>query len=128
MFECRNCEGKRARPFYAGVRDRLHGHAGVFNYVRCADCDLVQLEEIPDNLGAYYDNYRVHARESAAYRLLRKVTIGHVYFASEGHGRTMLDFGAGSGWYLQSMARAGWQATGYELDPAHAETMASQLG
>lgn len=128
MFECRNCEGKHAEPFYNGVRDRLHGHAGEFNYVRCADCGLIQIEEIPDNLGAYYVSYRVHARESWAYRMLRKVMIGHAYPVPPGNGRAMLDFGAGSGWYLKEMAQAGWQATGYELDPNHAEALAKQLG
>jgi SAM-dependent methyltransferase len=127
MFECRNCAAHRSQPFYDQVRDRLHGHAGVFNYVRCADCGLVQIEEIPADLGSYYDNYRVHGRESSVYRLLRRVMIGHCYLETPGHGRAMLDFGAGSGWYLKAMADAGWNATGYELDPAHAAALSQQL-
>ncbi|HEX4418958.1 MAG TPA: class I SAM-dependent methyltransferase [Kofleriaceae bacterium] len=128
MFECRNCEAHRAEPFYAGVPDRFHGYPGAFNYVRCAGCALVQLEEIPADLGAYYGDYRVHGRESALYRLLRRMTIGHSYHQPPGRGRAMLDYGAGSGWYLKAMADAGWRATGYELDPAHAARLSERVG
>ncbi|HEX5058471.1 MAG TPA: class I SAM-dependent methyltransferase [Kofleriaceae bacterium] len=120
MFECRNCKAHRAEPIYHQLRDRFEGHPGTFDYVRCGECSLVQLAEIPPDLEALYMGYRVHGRTSSLYHLLRKLTIGHAYLSTSGEGRSLLDFGCGSGWYLQQMAELGWQATGYESNADHA--------
>ena len=128
MFECRNCKSHRSQPLYRELRDRFHGHAGTFDYVACADCELVQIEQVPPNIGSYYGDYRVHAGDSALYHVLRKLTIGHCYYEPAGEGRSLLDVGCGNGWYLKEMAARGWQPTGYEFDPEYAATLAARLG
>jgi SAM-dependent methyltransferase len=128
MFECRNCQGHDATPVYGQVRDRLHGFAGSFDYVACGACGLVQLAEIPANLGDFYGGYRVHRGDSALYRALRKLTIGNCYVSAPGAGKRLLDVGCGNGWYLQDMARRGWDVVGYEFDPAYAETLSRAIG
>jgi SAM-dependent methyltransferase len=127
MFECRNCTAARARPRYQHLPDRLHGIAGRFDYVSCEDCGLVQIAEIPPNLGEFYTGYRVHGSDSALYRALRKLTIGHCYYQAAGEGRALLDIGCGNGTYLREMAGRGWRAVGYELDPAYAATLAHAI-
>lgn len=128
MFECRNCQSHRSEPLYRELRDRFHGHDGTFNYVECADCGLTQIEQVPPNIGDYYGDYRVHGGDSALYRLLRRLTIGHCYIEPPGDGRAMLDVGCGNGWYLQEMARRGWKPVGYEFDPVYAANLAERLG
>jgi SAM-dependent methyltransferase len=128
VFECRNCAGREARPIYRDVPDRLHGFDGAFTYVACRGCELVQLEDIPANLGAFYADYRVHAQDTRAYRLLRKLMIGHCYYKQQGRGRTMLDIGCGNGFYMKEMAELGWRPVGYELDKDHAAALSQQLG
>jgi SAM-dependent methyltransferase len=127
MFECRNCKATRAEPMYRQLRDRFEGHPGSFDYVRCASCGLVQLEDDPPDLESLYMGYRVHGSNSAVYHFLRKLTIGHAYVSQKGDGRTLLDVGCGSGWYLQQMAELGWNAVGYESNPDHAAHVANQI-
>ncbi len=128
MFECRNCKGHEARTVFDRVPDRFHGHEGTFTYVECAKCGLVQLEDIPKNLGDYYKGYRVHGSDTRVYHALRKLTIGHCYLEEPGHGRTMLDFGCGNGWYIKEMAENGWKPTGYEPDPQYAKELSERIG
>ena len=128
MFECRNCAARDARPLYGDVRDQFHGHDGSFDYVACAGCGLVQIAEVPANLGQYYASYRVHGSDGGFYALLRRMTIGHCYLEIDGAGRSLLDFGCGNGWYLQSMMKRGWKPVGYEPDAAYAAQLSRQLG
>jgi len=127
-FACRNCGGSDALPRFAGVPDRFHGFAGAFDYVSCAACGLVQLEHVPANPGAFYAGYRIHTGESVVYRTLRRLTIGHCYLERPGHGAALLDIGCGNGFYLKEMAALGWNATGYEFDPAYAQALSAQIG
>jgi SAM-dependent methyltransferase len=127
-FECRNCAGHDASPLYADVPDRFHGFEGRFSYVTCRTCGLVQLEHVPENPGAFYAGYRIHGGDSALYRALRRVTIGHCYLERPGAGQAMLDIGCGNGFYISEMAKLGWDAVGYEFDADHAAALAKQLG
>lgn len=128
MFVCRNCRVQHAEPLYLHTRDRFEGQPGSFDYVRCASCGLIQLEEIPPDLASLYMNYRVHGSQSAIYNALRRVTIGHAYVSSRGDDRALLDFGCGSGWYLQQMSQLGWRATGFEFSAEHADQVAHHTG
>jgi SAM-dependent methyltransferase len=127
-FECRNCKGHACDPRYTNVPDRFHGFAGAFSYVTCRDCGLVQLEHVPANPGDYYKGYRIHAGDSKVYQLLRKLTIGHCYLERSGDGRSLLDIGCGNGFYIRTMSRRGWDATGYEFDAGYAASLSRELG
>lgn len=128
MFVCRNCRGQVARPLYENVPDRFHRFPVTSTYVTCATCSLVQLEEIPANLGDYYASYRVHGDDSRIYQRLRDLLIGHSYYQAPGDGRTMLDFGCGNGWYVKEMAKLGWNAMGYEPDAAYSKELSQRIG
>jgi SAM-dependent methyltransferase len=128
MFTCRNCLAHESLPLYPEVRDRFHGHAGRFAYVTCVGCSLVQIEEVPQNLGEYYAGYRVHGGDSKLYHRLRQLTIGRSYLTTQGDGRVLLDFGCGNGWYLKEMAERGWNAVGFEPDEAYAAILAEKIG
>ena len=127
-FECLNCHSHDARPLYPNVPDRFHGFPGAFSYVACASCELVQLEHIPDNPGEFYAGYRIHAGDSAVYKFLRRLTIGHCYLEKPGAGKTLLDIGCGNGFYIKEMAKLGWRPTGYEFDPAYAAELSANIG
>jgi 2-polyprenyl-3-methyl-5-hydroxy-6-metoxy-1,4-benzoquinol methylase len=128
VFECRNCRGHRARPIYREVPDRFQGRDGRFNYVACDDCELVQIEEVPDQLGDYYGEYRIHKRDNPIYDLVRKLTLGRAYLQPRGDGGRMLDVGCGNGWYLEQMAKRGWNVVGFEQNAEHAAALSNQLG
>lgn len=127
-FKCLNCGAQEALPRYAGVPDRFKGFEGAFNYVECARCGLVQLDHVPDDPGAFYEDYPMHERESKLRRTLRRFATGHCYLETPGHGRSMLDIGCGNGSYLLEMKKLGWDATGYEFDPAYAKSLSERIG
>ena len=127
-FKCLNCGAHEARCLYADVPDRFLGFAGGFTYVTCASCGLVQLEHVPANPGAFYEDYPLHVGESKMRRRLRRFTVGHCYFETPGHGKLLLDIGCGNGTYLKEMANLGWKATGYEFDATYAETLSQRIG
>jgi SAM-dependent methyltransferase len=127
-FKCLNCAGSAWRLVFGGVPDRFHGFPGAFDYVACTLCGLVQLKEIPSNLGDFYEGYRVHEGDSVLYRLLRRLTIGHCYLEERGHGRKLLDIGCGNGFYIERMASLGWRPVGYEFEPAYAKALSDRIG
>jgi len=128
MFQCRNCQGRRYERVYTNLPDRLHGKAGVFTYVRCRACGLVQLLNVPDDLGAYYKGYSLHTRKSLTYRLFRRLLLGHCYPLPRRRRGRLLDVGCGEGWYMQAAARRGWRVCGCELDADYARALAEQTG
>lgn len=127
-FRCLNCGTSSATGVYDRVPDRFQGFAGNFNYVRCDNCGLVQLEHVPENPGEFYENYRMHEKESRVYTALRRLLVGHCYYQVPGHGKRMLDIGCGNGSYIREMAKLGWDASGYEWDPAYAAELSRVLG
>ncbi|MEO8704141.1 MAG: class I SAM-dependent methyltransferase [Kofleriaceae bacterium] len=126
-FRCQSCDGSDRTIVYRDLPDRFYALGSGFAYARCRACGLFQLDEVPE-LGAYYKAYRVHERESLAYRLLRRALIGSSYHFPEGTPGRVLDIGCGNGWYLEEMRSRGWRIAGFELDPEYAATLASRLG
>ena len=128
MFECRNCRDQLFDLVYRNLPDRLHGKAGVFSYVRCRGCGLVQLLNVPDDLGAYYEGYSLHTQKSLTYRAFRRLLLGHCYPLPRGRTGRLLDVGCGEGWYMRLAARRGWRVCGYELDGEYARTLSRHTG
>lgn len=126
-FRCLNCGTQTASVLYNAVPDRFQGFPGRFTYVRCAGCDLVQLDEVPENPGEFYKGYRMHTRQSRVYAAVRKLAVGHCYYQVPGHGKRMLDIGCGNGRYVRQMSALGWDATGYEWDPQYAAALSREV-
>jgi SAM-dependent methyltransferase len=127
-FSCRSCEGHDWSPYLDGVSDRLRGFPGTFDYVRCSECGLVQIIQVPMNLSEFYAGYALHTQDSMLYALARKVLVGHCYLMPRTAGGKLLDIGCGNGWYLRSMQRRGWQPFGYEFSAPYAQELSGALG
>lgn len=127
MFKCKNCNSLDYLFIYKDLPDRFCQHEGRFDYVRCKDCGLFQLFEIPEKLEEFYSCYRPHQEESGGYQFFRKMIIGHCYpFPANPHGK-LLDVGCGNGWYLREMEKKKWQAFGCEFDKDFARKLSSKL-
>lgn len=96
-----------------------------FALVRCNKCNLVFTNPRPDEqkIIDYYqsDAYISHSNKSnslinVVYKLSRQLTLRSKYrliksYSSSGR---ILDFGSGTGHFIEYMANKGWDATGYE--------------
>jgi SAM-dependent methyltransferase len=99
--------------------------------VKCKNCGLFQILEVPSNIEEFYLGYRLHSHDSPVYRFFRKVIIGHSYPFMEARGKAwgkrLLDIGCGNGWYLKTMEKKGWQPFGYEFNKAFAQELSTTL-
>jgi len=127
-FECRNCPSRHCLPYCMNLPDRLYQKNGRFNYVKCKNCGLVQLEQIPSNLNEYYSGYRHHVSEPLYYRVIREIVLGHCYYLPKMQPGAILDIGCGNGWYLKKMAKKGWRIVGCEFEQSYARLLSQRIG
>lgn len=127
-FSCLLCGCPTADTVIDSAPDRLHGVDRLFTYVRCTDCEVLQLEHIPADLwSTHYAGYGRHAAESALYALGRRLITGRCYPTPDGPGR-LLDIGCGNGWYLKMMSGRGWDPVGFEPDEGQAAEVTQRTG
>ena len=124
--------------FAFSARDHTVSHQS-FEIWRCVNCSLQFTQNIPskDEIGSYYqsENYISHSdtRKGLINQLYHKVRKSTVVtkrkliekITGSDHGN-ILDIGAGTGGFLDTMQKAGWQVTGLEPDPT-AQSGALQL-
>lgn len=129
-FLCRVCAGPASRPWLNGCPDHFLGSPGLADYVQCAQCGLVQQHPIPADLASLYEQYPIHAKKSRLHEWLRRLVFRGVYFDGTllQPGASILDFGCGDGWYLDSLKRLGLRRAGYEFDADHAIRLSEHLG
>jgi SAM-dependent methyltransferase len=126
-FVCRNCDSNDYKLVYKDVPDRFYGIKGVFSYVQCLTCGLIQIFMTPAKISDYYADYRLHAKDPAIYHFFRKLFLrGGYYFPKENRGR-VLDIGCGNGWYLKELKARGWEGWGYEITKKYADRLAKEL-
>ena len=53
MFQCRICSGRQPSASYV-VKEMQFGTRAEFTYQLCGDCGCLQIEQLPQNLAAYY--------------------------------------------------------------------------
>ncbi len=53
MFQCRICSSQQQSAAYA-VKEMQFGTRAEFTYQLCGDCGCLQIEQLPQNLAAYY--------------------------------------------------------------------------
>ncbi len=94
-----------------------------FNIVTCDDCGFKFTNPYPANLAAYYkdESYISHTNKAQnltqrIYKIARKYTLGQKEKMVSGlsDGRKILDFGCGTGHFLNKCAESGWQVQGLE--------------
>lgn len=100
-----------------------------FSVCKCANCNFLFTNPRPDqqHIGQYYesDNYISH-QDSASnltnfvYKIVRKITlkqkVSWINEFSKTKGK-LLDFGCGTGHFLQAAQNDGWKVTGFEPNP-----------
>lgn len=112
----------QCRDYYLGMPDRV-------DYVRCAQCRLVQQHPIPADISAFYKVYPVHQKKSGLMNFARRLMNAAPYFKpSRGQSLRLLDFGCGDGNYLDMIAAPPIERIGYEPDAAHAARLSERLG
>jgi SAM-dependent methyltransferase len=128
-FTCDVCRSTSGETFLAEAKDLYSGFPGSFDYVRCTSCGLVQLHPVPDNLGAFYENYDVHQKKGAAHEIMRSLLMTQAYFPCDASlkGKRLLDFGCGDGFFLKRARAAGAICFGFEINPAHASALSASL-
>lgn len=100
-----------------------------FNMCRCNDCDFIFTQDVPteSKAGPYYksEDYISHSNTNKGlvnklYHIVREHMLSkkHQLIASLQEGKTILDVGAGTGYFLNYMKQQGYETLGVEIDAA----------
>lgn len=103
---CRIC-GKSDRNKTYVVKEMMYGTKKEFDYFVCNHCKCMQIAEVPDNLGEYYQD---------DYYSFKEVERKEIKGSGEHKGDAILDVGCGSGKYLCWLAEMGYENL-YGCDP-----------
>ncbi len=123
--ECPICKSKSFQKFIT-CKDYTVSHKN-FTIVSCNDCNFKFTNPIPnvEDLGNYYksEDYISHSNTkkgliSQLYHVVRNYTLGQKLnlissYVSRG---TILDYGCGTGMFLNACQNAGWETYGMEPD------------
>ncbi|MCS6967376.1 MAG: class I SAM-dependent methyltransferase [Cytophagales bacterium] len=125
-YPCPDCEGENFAPFYT-CRDYLVS-GELFALGKCRSCGMVVTLQppSPEEMPKYYqsENYISHSDLQRGlffktYHFVRKVMLGAkrklVIQATGKEKGNLLDWGCGTGYFLNAMQQAGWQVQGIEV-------------
>ena len=138
IIECPVCKNKDLQ-FLTRCTDFIVSHE-TFEIRQCTNCTLGITTPRPDSnkLGEYYqsEKYVSHSGKTSGgigfiYKLARKFTMNWKRSTIEKHKRSasILDFGCGTGEFLNAMQNSGWAITGVEpsdLARSKAESLTKQ--
>lgn len=135
---CPLCSGEYWSPVLE-AHDPLSAGGMAFTVVRCLDCGLCFTNPRPtaSAIGQFYPaDYRPHlpqaSREPGFWRTLfprsgPRSMIRRQLVPRRARGR-LLDFGCGSGTFLEEMHRCGWRVTGLDVSPAAVQMVRTERG
>ena len=124
LSDCPVCSGKQFAPFIS-CKDYTVSHE-TFHIVECSSCGLKFTNPRPSEsvIGKYYqsEDYISHSNTSkgiinSLYKIARKFTISrkvNLIKAVSSDGKSILDYGCGTGEFLNGMKKAVWEAKGAE--------------
>lgn len=123
--QCPICESKSIQP-YREVKD-FWVSKETFPLWKCSDCTFVFTQDMPDraSIGKYYDHdsYISHTdtNEGLLFKVYHKVRDIMLQrkakmVANNAPNGAVLDVGAGTGYFLNTMLQLGWKALGVEPD------------
>jgi len=135
LDQCVSCESSNLKS-YLETKDYFLTQE-EFKLVKCEDCGLILTSPVPSQaeIGKYYNSpeYLSHnsSRKNATsilYNSLRKINIKRKFklINSLSSGKSILDYGCGSGQLLQYFKEKDWYITGVEPNE-EARNIASQL-
>lgn len=126
---CPLCEAAGIRPVLT-VKDYTVSKE-EFEIWECGECTGRFTQNVPDtaSIGAYYksENYISHSNTSQGlinklYHQVRRITLAQkrklVQKVTNLQNGNLLDIGAGTGLFVDTMRKAGWKVTGLEPDEA----------
>ena len=126
LLECPICRGREFEPFLR-CEDYTVSHE-TFQLVKCQSCEFVFTNPRPTSqeIVRYYqsEDYISHTNSSKGllnfgYQQVRKVAVrgkvNLIKFLKPSH-ESILDYGSGTGEFLNAMKSAGWNCKGIELD------------
>jgi len=130
MIRYQQCPSCGSEKIQKEITVKDHSVSGEeFEIWRCSNCHLFFTQHIPDEseIGKYYrsENYISHSDTrkgivNKLYHLIREYTLGqkkNLLQKSCGLQRgSLLDIGSGTGSFLTTMQKAGWEITGIEPD------------
>ncbi|AXK34591.1 class I SAM-dependent methyltransferase [Streptomyces armeniacus] len=128
FITCHLCGETRQQPLF-----RPAGENWAYHVVRCPSCGFLYRNPniLPERLGDLYaDNYSTFLTGSYAENRQRRYRLTMDAFApvlDDGDGRRLLDFGCGSGLFLEVAEQAGFEAYGVDLSPDSVEQANKRL-
>ena len=110
---CDVCGAKGDPAVTTGVRDHVTHEA--FSLERCKSCGFTRTAPVPASLDRYYpERYRRYGRlSSLVLRTLFRRRVSAWLSRLPARGRA-LELGSGTGWMLEALRAAGWDAAGTE--------------
>jgi SAM-dependent methyltransferase len=137
--KCPLCESNNLVPYIICKDHLLSGED--FNLNICNDCHFVLTQDHPDesDIGRYYesDEYISHSDtgkgfSNKIYRLVRTIMLrrkeGIIKNVSGLKKGNLLDIGSGTGHFVHTMKKAGWNVTGIEINEKAREFAISRFG
>jgi len=136
LSSCPVCNAAQFSPFIT-CKDYTVSHE-EFNIVSCSSCNFKFTNPRPDDnrIGEYYksEDYISHSNTSKGivsklYHLVRNYTLKKKLTLVEAHVSrgTILDYGCGTGMFLNTCEQSGWETFGIEPDSGAAK-IASEMG
>ena len=125
--ECPWCASPNISAFIRA--DDRSGKGSPFTIFECQDCSFHFTQNVPDpeHIAPYYDfqEYISHSDTQSSltdklyhsvreYMLSRKFRLIKKYH--HGNHQRILDYGSGTGYFLNKMASKGWEVSGVEID------------
>lgn len=123
ITQCPLCNGTTFIP-YLQTTDYSVSHE-TFSLVQCTSCKFVITSPVPEDLGKYYasDVYISHANKTNSltdilYKIARKSTVqwkvNLIEYYRNSEGKSLLDYGCGTGYFLREAQQRGWKISGVE--------------
>ena len=117
--KCPGCGSTRTKPSVFGTTLYRDHH---FNYLDCEECRSIFVDPMPDQqtvaqmYGPDYLQFLSTEESHGGEESVKEV----LTFLSENEKGVFLDYGCGAGKLLKDVSNIGWEAVGFEFDPATA--------